>query len=295
MSAESQDPNNKDLIGKLCILDYEMPVSENLLMSFGQSGSSGLDDLFDFNVSYSTTLLSSIPAFYQKQVDFPIIADQVLGTLYKHPRKWKELFEAVKNDPDIVTVYVCPISGVPRIFSSEDTFEILVNNLKVNMKATGLSKLSRITHQNLSEESGEVALEYFRETGFVSSLIENMNDFVLNLFTLISTYSDEAFIDFMQNLVFSKKAAISIDVENGTLEIIQPEEEEGEWSEGDEDRLQDLLESEAEESEDIDGSYLHEGLEESGEGNSIHKDFDISRDDLKNKNAIVLKTTKTIH
>lgn len=298
----SDQPGKDDVIGKLCILEYEMPVTEELLLSLAKTGSEGLDNLFDFSVPYSTTLLSSIPAFFQQEVDFPVIADQVLGTIYKHPRKWKQLLHMVRNDPGIVTLYVCPITGVPKLIASDEIFEIKVNGLNVKMTGTGVSKLSRISHQDVEEDQFQEALEYLAEIGFVGAMIEDMNEFVAALFKVISGRPNDTYVDFFQELLLTKEVSINMDIETGAIEVDFPESSNfGEWSDTDDATLQELLgDSEDFLEDDVDENIMGlendiESMSENPEKGMIFGEFSCSREDLKDKNATFIKGNDTQH
>lgn len=316
MSTQPQELKKEDLIGKLCILDFEMPVTEALLNSLGRDGSHGLDELFEFSVSYSTTLLSSIPAFYQKEVDFPVVVDQILGTLYKHPKKWKQLIKTLKSDPELVTIYVCPVSGVPKIITSEEVFKIKVNDLQINMKATGLSRLSRITHQNVSQEDANEALEYINDIGFIGAMIEDMNRYVANLFMILSARQDDVFFDFIQDLVLGKEVSINLDPETGDVEVIHTESSlTGDLSDSDEETLQELLGDNSEEEFDefMDSMDLEDDFNEDLDGidgtvkastdddtnqaskEVIFGEFKVSKEDMKSDHVFFLKGNNTIN
>lgn len=309
MESSPQDPNNEEVIGKLCILDIEMPLTASLLKTLGETGSEGLDDLFAFSVPYSTTLLSSIPAFFQEQVDFPVIADQVLGTIYKHPKKWKQLSELIRKDPGTVTLYVCPVTGVPKIISSEETFEIQVNGLAIRMHGTGLSKLTRITHQVVTSKARKKALEYIDEIGFIGAMIEDMSEFVSNLFTIITANEDDAFVDFFQELLMEKTVSIEMDSRTGSIEVNLPDGSfNSDLADSDEETLQDILEEErmfreSEEDDLLDFETEENSLskEQSFDGeddqdrSGIYGGFKISREDLKDENSVFVKGNDTQH
>lgn len=303
MAANPKDPNSEEVIGKLCVLEYEMEVTEGLLTALAKTGSEGLDSLFDFSVPYSTTLLSSIPAFFNQEVDFPIIVDQVLGTIYKHPSKWKQLKELVRNDSGTVTLYVCPVTGVPKILSSEETFEVNVNGLTVRMTAAGLSKLCRITHQDVDQAAASLALEYIADIGFIGAMIEDMNEFAENLFTVISTSQDETFVDFFQELILSKSVTLNMNVETGTYEVNLADGSEGEeggvWSSSDEQTLQEILDEEsslfAEGDDFVDEMVLDpdEGYDDFGY--LRFGEFNVREEDLKNKRSTYVKGNDSRH
>lgn len=297
MDSNPKDPHDEKVIGKLCVLEYEMPVTEKLLKDLGKSGSDGLDELFAYSVPYSTTLLTSINAFFQQQVDFPIVVDQILGTFYKHRPKWSELFDILKKDSGAVTLYVCPVTGVPKVIGSDELFEIHVNGLTVRMTGTGLSKLSRVTHQPVSKDDAESALEYIDSIGFIGALIENMSEFAENLFTVITANRDEDFVDFFQDLLLAKQTAINMNTKTGKIEIIHSDTEYGETLfESEEETLQEILESAPEQNSP---EHEHLGIEdeiaaiESEESDTA--EFGFSREDLKNANSVFIEGNKTKH
>lgn len=285
------------LQGKLCILGYELAINGDELEEGGVRGSAILDDLFDCNVPYSTALLSCTPAFYQEQIEFPVVVDHILGVLYKHPNHWTQLKKALASDEGHVTLYICPLSGVPMIIPSDKIYKVTVNGLMIQIKGLGLSRLSKLTHQNIDEDAASKALEYLRDVGFIGEFIDNMDEFISYLFGLVGGSGDEYFVEFMQELLYSGEVFLDIDLESGDILVDTSLSEDLEDGESISDLLgyDDIdLEDDLMDEDELPDRDLEEELQVLDETEN-QNDLVVKREDLKNPESVFMKGTDTFH
>lgn len=287
--------------GNLCILGHEIPVNEETLERAGREGSEVLDDLFGCSIAYSTALLSCVPAFYTSQIDFPTVIEHVLGSLYKHPSYWLKLKQTLAVDEGHVTIHICPISGVPMIIGSDKLFTININGtMEIKIQGTALSRLSKITHMNLDPGAAQEGLEYLREAGLVASMIEDMDDFVSNLFAFVGGSSEDAFVDFMQELLHSGEAYLDLDLEAGTCAIdtslaadLDDEETLDDiLKDGEVDYFNDLPDTNIDESEGLIPDFM---LPPEDDADTLDTFQDSPGEDQKNPNSVFLKGNDTVH
>lgn len=289
------DLNNK-ISGKLCILGYELTIDEDQLEDGGIRGSETLDDLFECGVSYSTALLSAIPSFYLNQIEFPVLVDHILGALYKHTDQWKKLKRALATDEGHVTLYVCPLSGVPVIIPSDKIYKITVSGLALHIKGLGLSALSKLTHQEIDPNMKSEFFDVIEKSGFMAPMIDDMNEFVNAVFGYIACMGDDVYIDFMQELVHSGEVNVDINLEDGSVfvdtDIIDDDFEENFHDEDDHEGT-NFLERFKDEDDDVFDKYNHYSNDENVL--DLEGEFSVTRDDLKNPNSLLVKGNKTIN
>lgn len=308
---DSSEPKQEKVVpvsGNLCILGHEIPVNEETLENAGRDGSTTLDDLFGCNVAYSTALLSCVPAFYTSQIEFPTVIEHVLGTLYKHPTQWNELKRALATDDGYVTIHICPLSGVPMIFGSDKIFKININEtLQLNLPATSISRLSKVTHMNLEPEAAQEGLEYIREIGLVGSLIEDMGTYITSFLAFVAGTSEEDFVELMQELLYSGEVHVDLDLDAGTYFVDTSMSDDLDDTETLDDLLYDesldddnilSMGSDAPMEEDFDEESVEQMVKEmmrSDPGVNEQLTLTVNTDDLKNPSSVFLKGNKTIH